>query len=217
MGLLSRTSITLLGLSVTAAKKIGGTVWSYRQEIAGVAKAGVKTGATVAATTGKKLAEGAVAAGGYLYDHRAEIAAGAAVAGSAATAAGKGALQLGCDAGSLAIYRDSRVNELRDKLRQQGLRYRAAVTSGWQETPAAESLAVGGSLLTDILRTGRTPEDVQKAYELAYPHVAENLSFAEEAARLHGQELVGLVNGVKGKLFEMKYVDYLNSGELPDG
>lgn len=43
------------------------------------------------------------------------------------------------------------------------------------------------------------------------------MTFAEEASRLHGQELVGLVNGVKGKLFELKYVDYLNGGELPDG
>ena len=28
---------------------------------------------------------------------------------------------------------------------------------------------------------------------------------------------MGLVNGVKGKLFEQKYVDYLNGGNLPDG
>lgn len=42
-------------------------------------------------------------------------------------------------------------------------------------------------------------------------------AFADEAAPLHGQELIGLVNGVKGKLFELKHVDFLNSGELPNG
>ena len=31
------------------------------------------------------------------------------------------------------------------------------------------------------------------------------------------RELVGFVSGVKGKLFELQYVDYLNDGHLPDG
>jgi len=217
MGLFNRTSKAILELSVKTAKKVGGAIWDHRAELVSAAKSGVKTGVTAATTAGKMLAHGAATTGGYLYDHRAEIAAGASVAGSVATSAGKGALQLGCDTGSLAIYRDSRIAELRARLHQQGLQYRAAVSSGWQGTPGAESLAVGGSLLADIIRSGQTPEDVEKAYELAYPHVADTMTFAEEAARLHGQELVGLVNGVKGKLFEMKYVDYLNSGELPDG
>lgn len=30
-------------------------------------------------------------------------------------------------------------------------------------------------------------------------------------------ELTGIVNGIKGKLFELRYVDYLNDGHIPDG
>lgn len=207
MGFIDSKAKAIFRLSARATKKLVG------EELAKVARAG--TGLAVSA--GKAVAAGAVATGGYLYDHRAEIAEGTVLAGKAAISAGKAAAQLSWDAASAAIFRDSHVAELRDKLRQQGLQYRAAVASGWQGTPAAESLAVGGSLLADIIQTGQTPDDVKEAYELAYPHVAESMSFAEEAARLHGQELVGLVNGVKGKLFEMKYVEYLNNGELPDG
>jgi hypothetical protein len=213
MGLFNSTAKAILRLSAKAANRVAGAVWDNREELANTAMAGAK----VAAATGKSLACEVTATGGYLFQHRAKIAAGAATAGKAVIATGKGAAQLSCDAGSLAIYRDRRVTELHEQLRRQGLRYRAAVASGWNGTPGVESLAVGGSLLIDIVGTGHTPEDVQRAYELAYPHAAESMSFAEEAARLHGQELIGLVNGVKGKLFELKYLDYLNSGELPDG
>ncbi len=213
MGFFDSTAKSIVSLSASTAKRVAVAAWDNREELSKAAKVGAK----FAATAGKAVAAGVTSAGGYLYNHRAEIGAGATAAGSAAIAAGKGAVRLGYDAGSLAIYRDSRVTELRDQLQRQSLRYRNAIASGWQSTPGAESLAVGGSLLADIIKTGHTPEDVQKAYELAYPHVAERFSFADEAARLHGQELVGLVNGVKGKLFEIKYVDYLNSGELPDG
>lgn len=213
MGFIDSKAKAIFRLSARATKKLAGTAWDNREELLKVARAG--TGLAVSA--GKAVAAGAAATGGYLYDHRTEIAEGTILAGKAAISAGKAAAQLSWDAASAAIFRDSHVTELRDKLRQQGLRYRVAVASGWQGTPAAESLAVGGSLLADIIRTGQTPDDVKEAYELAYPHVADTMTFAEEAARLQGQELVGLVNGVKGKLFEMKYVDYLNSGELPDG
>jgi hypothetical protein len=213
MGFIIDKIKAIFRLSTRTAKKLAGTAWENREDLAKVTRAG----AGLAVSAGKAVAAGAVATGGYIYDHRAEIAEGTVMAGKAAIAAGKGAAQMSWDAASAAIFRDSRVAELRDKLQQQGRRYREAIASGWESTPGAESLAVGGSLLVDIIKSGQTPEDIQKAYELAYPHVAENVSFADEAAHLHGQELVGLVNGVKGKLFELKYVDYLNNGELPDG
>lgn len=210
---INRTVHAIFRLSARSAKKLCGTAWDNREELTKVAR----TGAGLAVSAGKALAAGAAVTGVYVYDHRTEIAEGTVLAGKAAIAAGKGAAKLSWDAASAAIFRDSRVAELRDQLHQQGLRYRKAMASDWQSTPGAESLAVGGSLLVDIIKTGKIPEDIQKAYELAYPHLSDNISFAEEAAHLHGQELTGFVNGVKGKLFELKYVDYLNNGELPDG
>lgn len=79
-----------------------------------------------------------------------------------------------------------------------------------------DSLLVGGSLLAELTNR-HTPENIVRAYELAYPNLAENISFTERVSELDGNELVGFVSGVKGKLFEIKYVEYLNNGNLPAG
>ena len=80
-----------------------------------------------------------------------------------------------------------------------------------------DTLAVGGETLAAYINSGHMPEEIQQAYELAYPNVAAARSFADQIERLDGQELIGFVSGVKGKLFELQYVEYLNNGHLPEG
>ena len=79
-------------------------------------------------------------------------------------------------------------------------------------------LVVGGITLAQALRDpGGVPADVERAFDLAYPGLTETESFADAVNRMSSDELVGLVNGVKGKLFELELVDHLNNGGLPDG
>ena len=59
--------------------------------------------------------------------------------------------------------------------------------------------------------------EVERAFDLAYPGLAQTESFADAVSRMSSDELTGLVSGVKGKLFEVELVDHLNSGGLPDG
>jgi hypothetical protein len=80
-----------------------------------------------------------------------------------------------------------------------------------------DSLMVGGVSLSSLVGGDKVPPDVQAAFEAAYPNLASAETFAEAAARLPADKIEGLVSGVKGKLFEMKFVDELNSGGLPDG
>jgi hypothetical protein len=61
------------------------------------------------------------------------------------------------------------------------------------------------------------PEDVERAFDLAYPELTQTESFADAVSRMSSDELTGLVSGVKGKLFEIELVDHLNNGGLPDG
>lgn len=76
---------------------------------------------------------------------------------------------------------------------------------------------IGGVSLAEMLRAPyRIPDDVIQAYELAYPGLAANESFADAVGRLPPEDLPGLVAGIKGKLFELQFVDYLNDGNLPD-
>lgn len=80
-------------------------------------------------------------------------------------------------------------------------------------------LVVGGMTLAAAIRSpDNIPPEVEQAFQLAYPGLARGgETFADVVRRLDGQELLGLVNGVKGKLFEVQLVDQLNSGYLPDG
>lgn len=80
-------------------------------------------------------------------------------------------------------------------------------------------LVVGGVSLADIVADpSRVPADVELAFEMAYPGlVANGEALADAVQRLSSEEVVGLVNGVKGKLFEIELVAHLNDGNLPDG
>jgi hypothetical protein len=80
-------------------------------------------------------------------------------------------------------------------------------------------LVIGGVTLGEIIRNpSKVPADVERAYELAYPGLASHgETFSDVVQRLPADDVVGLVSGVKGKLFEIELVDHMNSDNLPDG
>ncbi|MBS0575162.1 MAG: hypothetical protein JSS45_01860 [Proteobacteria bacterium] len=82
-----------------------------------------------------------------------------------------------------------------------------------------DALVVGGVTLGAIVRApGVVPPEVDKAFALAYPGLAQHESFAQAVQHMDADQLVGLVNGVKGKMFELTLADHLNSGgHLPPG
>ena len=82
---------------------------------------------------------------------------------------------------------------------------------------------IGGQTVADII-TGHVSEtsidpQVIEAYRLQYPDLSNDVPFVDEVRRLAGDpdQLRGLFSGVKGKLFEIEYRDYLNDGHLPTG
>lgn len=104
---------------------------------------------------------------------------------------------------------------------QSGLRVAAieAAIRGRRKKDLLDLLVVGGVTLGTILtHPTDIPPEVEQAFQMAYPGlVANGEGFADAVQRMNGEELMGLVNGVKGKLFEIELVDHLNSGYLPDG
>ena len=52
---------------------------------------------------------------------------------------------------------------------------------------------------------------------MAYPEKAAAMNFKTAVENLDDYQLDGFINGIKGKLFEIKYTDYLNDGNLSDG
>jgi hypothetical protein len=153
----------------------------------------------------------------YLFRRRSQIWHGTKVGGQACISSVEGAAAFVYDAASLRIFDKERIEEVRRQIEQQGKIYRQLVVAKMANHRLVDSLAVGGDLLADIVRTGEAPADITAAYAAAYPGLALHKTFTEAANLYEGQELIGFISGVKGKLFEMKYVGYLNGGNLPDG
>ena len=121
------------------------------------------------------------------------------------------------------------LESLRQRLREAGAKTRAhaerlaidiaTAQKARRKQDLLDMLVVGGVTLTEVVRhPANVPLDVERAFELAYPGLANaGETLADVVGRSSAQELVGLVSGVKGKLFELELVEYLNAGHLANG
>ena len=167
--------------------------------------------------TGPASAKGIVWSSRKVWDKRPEISGavlGAAEAGFSATV----------DTTSHIAFQ-KRVERKRAQLRaiadrqkvlEERFRNRVLIPGALAKT-VLDTVAIGGETLATHLRRGEIPDEIQRAYEGAYPNLAAEIGFLDRVKDLEGMALIGFVSGVKGKLFELQYVDYLNQGALPDG
>jgi hypothetical protein len=167
--------------------------------------------------TARKAGEATTKAAEFVYDHREEIAKGGCIAANAAAASIKGAATFVYDTASLKLFSREKLDTVKARIEAQGKEYRSLVDQHGDGFRVADSLMVGGDLLFHILATGVVSADVDAAYSAAYPDLAARMSFDAVVKSLHDSQITGFVSGVKGKLFEMRYLDYLNDGNLPDG
>ncbi|MCC6750682.1 MAG: hypothetical protein IT371_23695 [Deltaproteobacteria bacterium] len=92
----------------------------------------------------------------------------------------------------------------------------------WRPAPKdwLDAAVLGGTRVAEILLGRVTDADLEpqvvEAFHTEYPHLG---SLTERLQSLSGDDdaLRGLVSGVKGKLFELRYVEQLNAGGLPEG
>jgi len=121
--------------------------------------------------------------------------------------------------GSYFYYADEKTNSIKEKIKEQSETY-INILRKRKET-FLDCTVVGGATITDMINqkySAISPE-VEKAYEMAYPNDVHEMDFkgAVQSHLNNPKSLEGLISGVKGKLFELKYVDYLNEGNLPKG
>jgi len=214
-------------------------------ELAGRA---ISAGASVAADgahrkavqTNNKIARGILHGAGYAIGGAAVVGGGVTKTGELTTnvAPAAGYIVGGAVTGapkmvsgvvdSIAIS-EGDIRALQDRLRLYGKLLQSRAHQRLAEIKEAQisdrksvlldSLVVGGMTLTEILRSpGRIPADVALAFKLQYPDLARIETFADAVHHANSEQLVGLVNGVKGKLFELTLLDHLNTGgHLPPG
>lgn len=225
LGTAKVTGKVALGTAKVAGKgavAVGNTVYSHREQI-GKATAKVAKGAAV--TVGI-AGYGAYQSGKWITEkvvqHRREI-------GGVAVGTAKGAAGTVADAAAYVYARESAVQPIIERIRAQSTEYQQQLHRVYGRIDAAplrvrkrdvvlDSLVVGGNTLASYANDSvKVPPDVERAYQLAYPDLASHHTFAEEVRSLSSSELEGFVSGVKGKLFELEYVEYLNDGHLPSG
>ena len=158
--------------------------------------------------------KGAKRSGDYIYDHREQIYEGAKIGGLASGKAVKAFGMTIYDTASLKIYSKEDISQVQKAIEEQGREYRQLTNQNLANHRAIDSLAVGGDLLHDILVHGASPE-VKAAYAAAWPEKSQLMSFEDAVRHTSDDGMNALVSAVKGKLFEQKYVAFLNDGHLP--
>ena len=169
------------------------------------------------AYTGKKTWEAGKAAAKYTYDHREEIK-------GATIGAAKGAINTGKGIYGYTITKD-KVQEQIDILTKQSARYQQLINqlkiknkNKDKKQILFDSLLTSSAIGIEYYNVNVIPADIEYAYKLAYPNLAQDYTLTEIINQAGPEQVEGYVNGIKGKLFEIRYADYLNdSGMLPDG
>jgi len=111
-------------------------------------------------------------------------------------------------------YSDMNLKVLETRIENQGGYYRELN----RNKTTVDSIFIGGETLESLLSETKISDEIINAYKAVYPNEATKFTFQDKVRGLDDDSLTGFISGVKGKLFEQKYVEYLNSNNnLPDG
>lgn len=148
-----------------------------------------------------------------VWEHKEEIAGG--IVGGA-----KGMYHMGQNIYGATI-RDTGFEKRLEKLKEQSAEYREICSRLCDKLSKKDmlldSLGISASVIHGYYHIDYIPEEVEKAYKAAYPIKSQTDNLRDIIEDADDTELTGLISGIKGKLFEMRYVDFLNDGHLPDG
>ncbi len=112
---------------------------------------------------------------------------------------------------SYYVFRgDKKKQKLIKKLIGQNIQFNLKRRKFKSSYEFADACVLSGLTATQMLHKG-VPKDVQEAFEKQYPDLAAENSFIDTWSSYDDYEArLGFVNGIKGKLFEIKYVEHLN-------
>lgn len=84
-----------------------------------------------------------------------------------------------------------------------------------------DTAVIGGVELYDLANGTLSDHDVDprviEAFHRQFPNMGDSLSAFVRQHANNSDALRGVVSGIKGKLFELDYLEYLNHGHLPAG
>ena len=113
------------------------------------------------------------------------------------------------------VHGNKKKQKLIKKLNKQNIQFSLKRMKFKSNHEFADACIISGLTASQMLYSG-IPADVQEAFEKTYPNLAAENSFIDTWSSYDDYEArLGFVNGIKGKLFEIKYVEYLNENLEP--
>ena len=110
-----------------------------------------------------------------------------------------------------SIYADRKINKYVTRLRIKNFKFNLKKIKLKEKYPYMDASVICGLTALEMTRDG-VPSDVANAYVYAFPNKSADISFIDAWGEMETyEERLGFVNAVKGKLFEIKYTDYLNN------
>ena len=122
--------------------------------------------------------------------------------------------ELGSDS-YYVVQGNKKKQKLIKKLNKQNIQFNMKRMKFKLNHEFADACIISGLTASQMLYSG-IPRNVQEAFEKAYPNLAAENSFIDTWSSYDDYEArLGFVNGIKGKLFEIKYVEHLNENLEP--
>lgn len=171
------------------------------------------------AVTSAKLSIMAIAGTAkFGYKHKDKALAAGKVTAGTVIGVTKGATGMVHDTYSFVTISKNDLLRYKEKISQQTQEYMQltskAKLSRFDKDDILDTTILCGNTLAYYF-SNPVPEEIVRAYELQFPIKASCMSFVEAAQGMEDYELAGFISSVKGKLFEIRYLDYLNDGNLP--
>ena len=109
-----------------------------------------------------------------------------------------------------SIYGDWKIKKLEDKLHHQSIAFNKEIKRYKSKYPYSDCYIVSGLSIPQMIKSGITDPDLELAYQYQFPHKANEISLTEAWQGFDSDEqLIGFNNALKGKLFEIKYLDHI--------
>lgn len=110
-----------------------------------------------------------------------------------------------------SIYGDWRVKKLEDKLHRQSIAFNKDIKRQKSQYPYSDCYIVSGLSIPQMIRSGIADPDLELAYQYQFPNKANEMSLTEAWQSFDSPEqLLGFNSALKGKLFEIKYLDHIS-------
>ena len=106
---------------------------------------------------------------------------------------------------------DWRIKRLEDKLRDRSISYNKELKKYKSRYPWFDYYVVSGLSIPSMIQNRLTDPDVELAYQYQFPNKADDMSFTETWQSFDSpEEMLGFNSAVKGKLFEIKYLEHIS-------